>query len=282
MKSTTKTTLGVVGYGVMGAAIGRCYARSDELQERFTLNILARKPPENERGDRPFNFASSLEELAVKSDIIIIAVRTEQVKQAVLDIGQYLPADTPDKSRLVISLATGVPISVIDEAGQGKLAVARVMPNVLLEVNRGIFGLCAEKNLSDAHKEMIHFLFDRLGTVIELDEAQMNNFTGLAGCGPGFLFYIMDAFIEAGVSIGLTREASRSIAIGLMGGCAELASSTGRHPAILREQGISPAGMTITGINHLDRCGVRGHIIDGVKTAYEHGKVMDQDTVSGT
>ena len=101
------------------------------------------------------------------------------------------------------------------------------------------------------------------------------SFTSLAGCGPGFLFHIMDGLCEAGVSVGLSRENSRIIAVELMGGCARLAEVTGKHPVILREQGTSPAGMTIAGLNLLDRTGVRGHLIEAVKTARDQGKVMD-------
>ena len=274
---SSKTVLGIVGYGVMGQAIRRCFERSEELQARFALKILARTRPENGGGNQAVSFVSSLEEIAAQSEAIIIAVRSGQVIQTVAELARCLPDQAADKSKLIISLATGVPVPSLDEAGGGKLAVARVMPNVLLEVNRGIFGFCHEKGLSDSHYETIRFFFDRLGTVIELDESQMNVFTALAGCGPGFMFYLMDAFIEAGVSVGLTRESARNITVALFGGSAELASSTGLHPVLLREQAVSPAGMTTIGLNRLDSLAVRGHIIDSVKTAHEHGKIMDSE-----
>ena len=124
-------------------------------------------------------------------------------------------------------------------------------------------------------KDLIDSLFGGLGKVIHLPEEAMNAFTSLAGAGPGFLFHIMDGFCEAGVSVGLSRENSRIIAIELMGGCARLAEVTGKHPVLLREQGTSPAGMTIAGLNLLDRTGVRGHLIEAVKTARDQGKAMD-------
>lgn len=272
----SKSVLGIVGYGVMGQAITRCFERSEELQERFCLKVLARTRPEYCGGNQALSFVSSFEEIAAQSETIIIAVRSEQVIQTVAELARNLPGQVPDKSKLVISLATGVPVPSLDEAGGGKFAIARIMPNVLLEVNRGVFGFCHEMGLPNRHYETIRFLFDRLGLVIEIDENQMNIVTALAGCGPAFMFYLMDAFIEAGASIGLTRETARQITIGLMGGCAELASNTCLHPVILREQGGS-SGMTITGMNRLDSLAVRGHIIDGIKTAYEHGKIMDRE-----
>ncbi len=279
---TVKIVMGLVGYGVIGSAVTWSFARSESLKARFSLDVLARKRPESAPEDPAVTFVQSPAEIAARSDIIILAVRPEQMRATVADLLRSWPAGVPDKSRLLVSLASGVPLSALEEMGRGKMAVARVMPNTLVEVNRGLFGLCAEKGLAEGLKEAVRFFFGGLGMVIDLEEDnQMNVFTALAGCGPGFLFYLMDSFSEAGVSVGLSRRASLSIAIGLMGGCAELAASTGRHPALLREQGVSPAGMTIAGINHLDRYGVRGHIIDAVKTACERGAAMDRETVAG-
>ncbi len=274
---SNKIALGIVGYGVMGRALGRVFNDSDELRDRFSLKILARSRAADSDSSSAFSFAASLQELASWADALIIAVRSEQTTDLIAELHRSLPPGQADKERLLISLASGVTLSALEAAGGGKFAVARLMPNIFLEVKRGAFGFCPEKEFSLKHREIIYSFFGSLGSIFEIDESQMNVFTALAGCGPGFMFYIMDAFIEAGVSVGLTRQISRELTEGLMGACAALASSTGLHPMELREQGVSPAGMTIAGLNHLDRRAVRGHIIDAIRACCEQGKKMDSE-----
>ena len=90
----------------------------------------------------------------------------------------------------------------------------------------------------------------------------------LVGCGPAYVFHFMDALAEAGVTMGFTRQEALELVTQLVLGSAKLAALPGSHPAILREQVCSPAGVTIAAVNHLDRTAVRGHLIDAVLAAY--------------
>ena len=271
-----RPAVGIIGYGSMGGALAKAMARTEAARDGFSLRVLARGNRQKAVAEAPdIAFADSLQELVPQSDIILVAVLPEHVEQLVRDILLCLPRETQPQDKLLLSVAAGVTLPQLCSLAGDRLAVARVMPNTLVEVARGLFGVCRGPNLSDRQKDMIASLFGALGKVIYLEESAMNAFTALAGCGPGFLFHIMDSFCEAGVSAGLTRENSRAITLELMGGCARLAEVTGAHPVLLREQGTSPAGMTIAGLNLLDRTGVRGHIIDAVLAARNQGKAMD-------
>jgi pyrroline-5-carboxylate reductase len=105
----------------------------------------------------------------------------------------------------------------------------------------------------------------------------MNAFTALSGSGPGYVFHFLESLAEAGVSVGLGREDSRAIALGLLRGCAAMAEQSGLHPAVLREQVSSPAGTTIAGLNHLDRQGARGILVDAVREAARRSEEMERE-----
>ena len=115
---------------------------------------------------------------------------------------------------------------------------------------------------------MILDLFGLLGSTIVLPEKKFNAFMALVGCGPAYVFHFMDALAEAGVTMGFTRQEALELVTQLVLGSAKLAALPGSHPAILREQVCSPAGVTIAAVNHLDRTAVRGHLIDAVLAAY--------------
>ncbi len=268
--------VGIIGYGSMGSALAKAIARTEPVCRDFSLCVLARSNRKRAAEEaRDIVFVDSLQELVDRSSLILVAVMPEEVEQLARNIVACLPAGAQPRAKLLISVAAGVPLALLSAIAGGKFAVARVMPNTLVEVGRGLFGVCLAPGVAGEQKELIDSLFGGLGKVIRLSEEAMNAFTSLAGCGPGFLFHIMDSLCEAGVSVGLSRENSRIIAVELMGGCARLAEVSGKHPVLLREQGTSPAGMTIAGLNLLDRTGVRGQIIEAVKTARDQGKAMD-------
>ena len=269
-------SVGIIGYGSMGSALAKAMARTESVRDKFSLCVLARgNRKQAAEAARDIVFVDSVQELVDRASIILVAVMPEGVEQLARDIVACLPAGTHPRDKMLLSVAAGVPLALLSSIAGEKFAVARVMPNTLVEVGRGLFGVCLTPDATAEQKELIDSLFGGLGKVIHLPEEAMNAFTSLAGCGPGFLFHLMDGLCEAGVSVGLPRESSRIIAIELMGGCARLAEVTGKHPVLLREQGTSPAGMTIAGLNLLDRTGVRGHLIEAVKTARDQGKAMD-------
>ena len=269
-------SVGIIGYGSMGSALAKAIARTESVRGRFSLCVLARSNKKTAaEAARDIVFVDSLQELVDRSSLLIIAVMPEEAEQLTRTIVACLPADAKPRDKMLISVAAGVPLALLASIAGEKFAVARVMPNTLVEVGRGLFGVCLTPEVAAEQKDRIDSLFGGLGKVVHVPEEAMNAFTSLAGCGPGFLFHILDGLCEAGVSVGLSRENSRIIAVELMGGCARLAEVTGKHPVLLREQGTSPAGMTIAGLNLLDRTGVRGHLIEAVKTARDQGKVMD-------
>ncbi len=272
------SSVGIIGYGSMGSAIARAIASSHELEKQFALQVYAKKQQQAAHDGQALFFNQSLQDLVSACDLIIVAVRPEQVSGVVRDVVQGLTDDKAFPRKILISVAAGVTLDTLRSLTGNALAAVRVMPNTLVEAGRGIFGLCSSPDLAKEHKSLILSLLNGIGTVVELEEHHMNAFTALAGCGPGFLFNIMDSLSEAGVSVGLSRESSLSIAKSLMAGCGILAETTRRHPVTLREQGTSPAGMTIAGLNYMDTQGIRGHLIEAVKVACRQGEVMDRES----
>lgn len=210
--------------------------------------------------------------LAADADYIILAVKPYQMMALIRDIAPVL---TPGK--VLVSVAAGVTLAEMRKAAQAPVPVVRVMPNTLVAIGRGQFGLCLDDALLlDEQKTLLRELFTSLGQVLVLPEDKINTFSALVGCGPAYVFQIADAFIEAGVTMGLPRPEAAELVFGLFSGCAALAVESGLHPAVLREQVTSPGGQTIAGSNHLDRTAVRGHIIDAVLAAMRRGLEMEK------
>lgn len=269
-------TLGLIGYGNMGHALIQGVTQNPALRERFfPLIYEAWEPGAKAAKDAGLAVAHSAGQLAGASDIIILAVKPHQVGGVLDEIAPVL--DKNSGTGLVVSIAAGITLDFLQERLAGRCPVARVMPNTLALVGEGYFALCFGKGVAEPFQDAARGLFRGLGSLVELDESKFNAFTALSGSGPAYVFHFMESLAEAGVSVGLDRATSRDIALSLVRGGAAMAEQTGRHPAELREQVSSPAGTTIAAINHLDRTGVRGHLVDAVIAATERGEEMEKE-----
>jgi pyrroline-5-carboxylate reductase len=267
--------LGILGCGNMGGAFARGVAAQPALAAAFPL--LTYDPGEKAAAAMRAigaTVVNSPRELAEGADIILLAVKPYHVGGALAEIAPAL-----SDSKTLVSIAAGVPLDFLRQGVGGACPVARVMPNTLVAVSDGVYALCCDKMgmpLPEDRRQAVRHLLGSLGRVLELDESKMNAFTALAGSGPAYVFHFMDSLAEAGVSVGLTREDSRAIALSLVRGCAALAEQ-GEHPVALREQVSSPGGTTVAALNHLDRTGVRGSLIDAVIAAWRRGQEMEKE-----
>ena len=250
------TCIGFIGVGNMGSAIIRGLApRGDVTLMGYDLNSasLAALAPVGLRA------AASPRELAEGCDIVLLAVKPHQVKAVLEEIG---PALNP--GRTVLSIAAGVTMKKLVKWAD-PAPVVRVMPNTPAMVGAGVFALCLEDDrLGQERKDFLVALFQGLGQVHVLPEKLFDAFTAVAGSGPAYVFYFIDAVHEAGVTLGLTRQQATEMVQGLFTGSAKLAAESGQHVSVLREMVCSPAGTTIAATNAFDKAAVRAAIVKGV------------------
>ncbi len=269
-----KHAIGFVGFGNMGSAIAYGILNSPVLKDIFAVTAydivdVARGKLEAAGG----TWSSDPVALAAASDFLLLAVKPDQIHALIRSI---LPSLAPGTT--IISIAAGQPLSALRKSLDGKCAVVQAMPNTPAMIGDGVFGLCLDDpDLSDEQKEIVLHLFKQLGTVFVLKEEKLNALMAVTGAGPAYVFDMMDAMMEAAVTLGLTRKDANDMVVALFRGSARMVEKTGLHPALLHSQVTSPNGTTIAGTNHLARTGVRGHIIDAVLAAAARGKAMENE-----
>lgn len=273
-KTMTKLVLGIIGCGNMGLTIAHGVLSSESLKKTFSVlgcDIVdtAREKLEQAGG----RWHSDISSIAAASDLVLLAVKPYQVRNLIESIR---PSLTPDKT--LLSIAAGQPLSALRGALDGACPAVQVMPNTPALVGDGVFGVCFDDpDLPAKRKSVIQQLFETLGTVFVLPEDKMNALMALTGSGPAFVYDLMDAVMEAAVTLGFTRQQATGMVTALFRGSARMVGETGLHPAVLHSQVTSPKGATIAGTNHLARTGVRGHLIDAVLAAYVRGKEMENE-----
>ena len=253
--------IGFIGVGNMGSAIiGGLASRKDiELHgvdpHKANLERMAAS------GLKPHNKASAM---VKQCDYVVIAVKPQYAEDVVKEIVQEL-----DGNKCLISICAGIPRATFRDWTESRCPVVRVMPNTPALVSESVSAVCLEDSkLTDEMKAFVPEMFRSIGQAHVLPEKQFDAFTGVIGSGPAYVFYFMEALIESGVALGLTRPQATEMVKGLFVGSSKLAAESEHSVSQLREMVTSPGGTTIRALMHFDRQAVRGDIIDAVFESY--------------
>jgi len=193
------------------------------------------------------------------AEIIVLAVKPGNVPKVVREI-----RDSLDETQILISLAAALPISIIEDAAACQLPVFRAMPNIPVVAGEGAIGICHNRIARPEHREIVERIFRAVGVAVWVDEDQMDAVTALSGSGPAYIYMVIEAMMA------LSREVSLRLSEQTVLGAAKHAKESTLHPAILRDQVITPGGTTIAAIHELERHGLRSMLISAIETATHH------------
>jgi pyrroline-5-carboxylate reductase len=190
-------------------------------------------------------------ELAGRADAVVLAVKPANLDEVGAELGG---------AKAVVSLLGATSLERVRAAVPGA-EVARVMPNIAVEVRRGV--LCVAGELSDEVRGML----EGLGHVVELPDSEFDAATAVMGCAPAYLALAVEALADAGAAAGLDEELARELVVETTAGTAELLRE--RHPADVRRAVASPGGSTEAGLEALDRGGAREAFEAAVRASLE-------------
>jgi pyrroline-5-carboxylate reductase len=194
--------------------------------------------------------------------IIVLSVKPQVMEKVLAEIGPSL-----DASKLVISIAAGIPIAALErQVGHG-VRVIRTMPNTPALVGAGATALSPGEHATEADLAQAKALFDAIGMTVVVDEPLLDAVTGLSGSGPAYIFLIIEALADGGVKAGLARDQAQELAAQTVLGSAKLLIETGEHPGRLKDQVTSPGGTAIAGLHTLEAGGLRTTLMDAVEAA---------------
>jgi pyrroline-5-carboxylate reductase len=215
-------------------------------------------------------FADNREVLA-GSDVVIVAVKPSVVAKTLSALRDLSGAETP----LWISIAAGVRLSTLADSLPRGARIVRAMPNTPAQVGCGATAICGNEHASRDDLALAHALFESVGVCwAAADESLLDAVTGLSGSGPAYVFVFLEALADAGVRVGLPRDAASLLARQTVLGAVRLAEETGRHPAELKDQVTSPGGTTIAGLERLEAGGLRAALYEAVAAATRRSREL--------
>jgi pyrroline-5-carboxylate reductase len=253
-------TVAIIGAGVMGETLlsglirgGRDVAdllvgerrpeRATELREKYGVQVVANTE-------------------AATAETVVLVVKPQDMADVLTEIAPYLRP-----GQLLVSLAAGIPTRAIEKHIPDGVAVVRVMPNTPALVDEGMAAISAGSHCDDVHLATAEDLLSTTGRVVRVPEKQQDAVTAISGSGPAYLFFVVEAMIEAGVHLGLPRTTATELVVQTVVGSAKLLRETGTHPTVLREQVTSPGGTTAAAIRALENHKVRAAFITAMEAA---------------
>ena len=206
---------------------------------------------------------------AANADIIVLAVKPQQMRDVCIFLSSLL------HKQLIISIAAGLRTQDISRWLGGYENIVRVMPNTPAQIQAGISALFAMPAVTRAQHVEAENVMMAVGEIIWLeDEQQMDAVTAISGSGPAYVFYFMEAMLQAATELGLTPEQGRALCMHTMRGASSLAAASHEDPAELRAQVTSKGGTTEQAIMMMEGAGVKSAIVKAARAAAEKSKEL--------
>ena len=268
--------IGFIGGGNMAEAMIKGLLSASFIEAK---NVFVSEPSEAQRdtlhAEYKIKVSADNRELVKKCDIVILAVKPQIVQKVLRDIASLVGRD-----KLVISIAAGVPIAIMDDVLRGgknkKFSIVRTMPNTPALVQEGVTAIASGEHVRKIDVKIAHRIFEAVGRTVDVEEDQLDAVTGLSGSGPAYIFMLIEALSDAGVKMGLSREVANTLTIQTVLGSAKLARESGKHPGELKDMVTSPAGTTISGLHALEEGSFHTTLMNAVEDATLRSRELGQ------
>lgn len=265
-------TLGCIGLGNMGSALMKGFAEKLDKNTWQLCGCDISKEKADAMKSLGITPMPGAKETAASSDILILAVKPQQMETLINEIQPLLR-----KEAIVISIAAGFRLQQARLLLGASNRLARCMPTITAQVGKGVFALCFDPlNFSEKEQQEITDLFNNIGICTLIEESRFTDFSAFIGAAPAFVYAFLHAMAQGGLTLGFSNAENYKMLLELVSGCVKLASEENKAFMELRDRVCSPAGLTIAGVNVLDRSGFTGEIVEAMEASARRGHEMEK------
>jgi pyrroline-5-carboxylate reductase len=256
--------IGIIGgSGWLGGAIAEAILdRGLASPEDLTLSYRSEQP----KGLQGVRWTRDNEELADRSDVIIVSVRPADWPPLVVDV----------RGKLVISVMAGIRLRELAEHHNTD-RVVRSLPNAAAEVGKSYTPWIGSEGVTEQDRAIVRAIFNACGTQDEAaSESDIDYLTGLSGSGPAFPALLADAMMRDAVSRGIKPDVARRAVTAVLVGSGRLFEKSGECPADTVEAFVSYRGTTAAAIEAMRGAGFDAAIRDGLAAAFQKSMNMGE------
>lgn len=283
--------IAIIGGGSIGEALLSGLLRAGRQVKDL---VVVERVPERAKylADTYSVLISSVSDAVENASFVVVAVKPADVESVMGEIARAAGAAESDTAEQVfVTVAAGITITYFEAKLPAGTPVVRAMPNAAALVGAGVTALAKGRFVTAPQLEGVSALFDSVGGVLSVPEAQMDAVTALSGSGPAYFFLLVEALIDAGVAAGLSREVAADLTAQTMAGSAAMllermdadrqlgeAEAPGLRvdatATQLRATVTSPGGTTAAGLRELERAGLRAAVDAAVQAAKKRSEQL--------
>lgn len=241
----------IIGAGNMGGALARGWHAAG--LDKLTVTARTNETLERLQGDCPgISTTTDNAEAVSRADIVVLAVKPWLVEQVVKEIRPRLDLE----KQTIVSVAANIGTCQLRQWLECDNArVAYAMPNIAAQYGQSMtFVTC----------DSVADLFRRVGQVMVVEERLIAPGMAMAGCGIAYVMRFIRAMQEGGVQMGLYPQQAKDIALQAIQGAVTLLQQTGLHPEAAIDRVTTPGGLTIKGLNAMEKAGFTNAVIEGL------------------
>jgi pyrroline-5-carboxylate reductase len=250
--------VGIIGCGKLGRAIASGLLAHGAVREIVASTRSAQPIPSLPT----VAIHASNCAVAHGADVVFLCVKPAHVKAVVEEI-----ASSIDARSLVISTAAAIDARDVCAWLEGRAPVVRVMPNMPCRIGEGMTVIARGPHSKEEHVALAESLFAPLGRTAVIPEHLMDAATAISGCGPAYGYVILEALMDAAVTLGLPYDVARLLTAQTMRGAAQMVLASDAHPAELKSEIATPGGCTVDALLELETGGLRSTLLRAVLAA---------------
>ncbi len=264
MVRTLDSNIAIIGGGNIGSAIAKGFLLSGCFSPK-QITITRRKTEFlTVFTDKGCNVTKDNKKAIKNSDIIIIAVLPQQLK----DLLKKIKSELKPEKHILLSVVSGVQTEEILRIIDKKIETVRIMPNIAVSIRESMTCIASE-NASEKTMNLTKDIFNNVGTTFVIREEQMIPATALGACGVAFFLRAIRAASQGGIEIGFHPYEAIPMAAQTAKGAAGLVINMKNHPEMEIDKVTTPEGCTISGLNEMEHKGFSSAMIKGIITSSE-------------
>jgi pyrroline-5-carboxylate reductase len=262
------SVLAFVGGGNMASALIGGLLRSG--QPAASVLVVEPAAAQRSRLEREFGvrtLAAADDTLAAAS-LVVWAVKPQVFAEAARACGRQLAG------ALHLSVMAGIRCDAIARA-TGAQRIVRSMPNTPALIGQGIAGLYATPAVSPQERTRVEALLAPTGVTLWVGhEADLDAVTALSGSGPAYVFYFIEAMLQAARDMGLDPVQGRALALSTFAGATELARRSDEPVELLRERVTSKGGTTHAALSSMESDGLKAAFVKAIRAAQQRAREL--------
>jgi competence protein ComER len=259
--------VGFIGTGSMGSVLIEAFIQSGALNPDHIMvtNRTASKAELLAAAYPGLRISRSNAEVLHHSDILFICVKPMEYKAVLEDI-----AEAAAPSQILVSITSPVQIRQLEALIRCK--IAKIIPSITNYVSSGATLCIYSTRMSDDDIERLENLLAHISAPIRIAENNTRISSDLTSCGPAFLSFFLQKFIDAAIEeTGISRNQATKLASEMLLGTGKLLTTGGFTPQTLQQRVAVPGGITAEGLLMMEKelCGMFNNLVRTTHAKYE-------------